>query len=207
MMGCVDFLLRLSSNFTIFMMLFLFLAGLILSIERLFFLHRSRIRAESLTAGVINLLEKRHLTEAMTICEQTPGPLARVLKRMLFLIDRPREVMREEYELQIQWETHLMERRFGSIAMITKVLPSVGFLGTLTALAHGLWKVNRFGPYSSMDCFYGDLVRALTVSTFAIGCNIFFNLCYHFLFGRLKSSVQDLESSSRQLFCHIISLD
>lgn len=204
-MGYVDFLLRLFSNFTIFMMLFLFFAGLFLSLERLFFLHRSRLRAESLTAGVINLLEKKRLTEALAICEQTPGSLARVLKRMLFLRDRPKDLIEAEYGLQIQWETNLMERRFGSIAMITKILPSLGFLGTISAIARGLWKVNNFGPYSSVDCFYGDVVTALAISTFAIGSNIFFNLFYHFLFGRLKSSVQDLESSSRQLFCHLIS--
>ena len=45
-------------------------------IERALSLHRARIRADDFIKGVMNILSRGNITEALSICEDTPGPVA-----------------------------------------------------------------------------------------------------------------------------------
>jgi biopolymer transport protein ExbB len=45
------------------------LVGVVLFIERVLFLHRGQIRAKSFVDGIKNILAKRRLVEALTVCE------------------------------------------------------------------------------------------------------------------------------------------
>ena len=54
------------------------LLGLMLAVERTLYLHRGQIRAKAFVDGLKNILAKRRLVEALTVCEETPGPVAAV---------------------------------------------------------------------------------------------------------------------------------
>ncbi len=54
--------------------------GVMVFVERLLFLHRGQIRAREFLEGIRNILAKRRLVEALTVCEETPGPVAAVVK-------------------------------------------------------------------------------------------------------------------------------
>ncbi|MDV7395394.1 hypothetical protein RZS08_28670, partial [Arthrospira platensis SPKY1] len=49
--------------------------GFIVFAERALFLHRMQVRTQDFLAGIKNLLRKRRLVEALTVCEETPGPV------------------------------------------------------------------------------------------------------------------------------------
>ena len=59
------------------------LVGLMLFIERTLYLHRGQIRAKAFLDGIKNALAKRRLVEALTLCEEAPGPVAAVVKAAL----------------------------------------------------------------------------------------------------------------------------
>ncbi len=62
------------------MMWVLLAFGLILVvvfIERALYLHRGQIRSTAFVSGIKNILAKRRLVEALTVCEETPGPRRR----------------------------------------------------------------------------------------------------------------------------------
>ncbi|MEY2881613.1 MAG: hypothetical protein RLZZ15_3993, partial [Verrucomicrobiota bacterium] len=52
---------------------------LVLVIERALFLHRGQIKRKEFVDGIKNILAKRRLVEALTVCEETPGPVAAVV--------------------------------------------------------------------------------------------------------------------------------
>ena len=61
----------------------LVLVGLValgIFLERALFLHRGQISSTEFLNGIKNLLEKDRLMEALTVCEETPGPVATVVK-------------------------------------------------------------------------------------------------------------------------------
>ena len=61
-------------------LLFVSAIGFILFIERALYLHKGQIGTEDFLNGIRNLLVKKRHVEALTLCEETPGPLAKVVK-------------------------------------------------------------------------------------------------------------------------------
>ena len=108
--------------------------GVMLFIERTLYLHRGQIRAKAFVDGVKNILAKRRLVEALTVCEETPGPVAAVVKAALLHADQSPEVMRFHVQEAAIVELPALERRLGSIAAIAQVAPLVGILGTVLGM-------------------------------------------------------------------------
>ena len=59
------------------LLLLLGLTAVVIFIERALFLHRGQIRSTEFLNGIQNLLQKNRLMEALTVCEETPGPVAK----------------------------------------------------------------------------------------------------------------------------------
>src|SRR5688572_31618285 len=108
--------------------------GVVLFIERTLFFHRGQISSTKFVVGIKNILAKRRLVEALTICEETPGPVAAVVKAALLHADDAPESMRFHVQEAAIIELPALERRLGSIAAIAQVAPLVGLLGTALGL-------------------------------------------------------------------------
>ena len=50
----------------------------VIFLERVFFLHKSHIGVEDFVSGIKNLVNKDRHLEALTLCEETPGPIPRI---------------------------------------------------------------------------------------------------------------------------------
>src|SRR5215207_548733 len=101
-----------------------------LFVERTLYLHRGHIRSTAFIAGLKNILAKRRLVEALTVCEETPGPVAAVVKAALLHAAEPADVMRFHVQEAGIVELPALERRLGTIAAVAQVAPLVGLLGT-----------------------------------------------------------------------------
>jgi biopolymer transport protein ExbB len=197
--------LRVSANLAAVLLPLLLLVGCLLSVERLFFFHRSRLRPELLLLGLQNLLAEGRRKEALALCEETPGPLARVLKRMLLVSDQPLERVEGEYRRQEEWEVQVLERRMGSIALIARTLPLVGFLGTSCALFLGFFRGERLDALASASAFADVVSGAFSSALLGIAGGLAMNLAYHILHGRLRSCVREIHSGAREFFCEWLS--
>ncbi|NBX58868.1 MAG: MotA/TolQ/ExbB proton channel family protein, partial [Opitutaceae bacterium] len=62
------------------LLLLLGLVAAVIFIERTLLLHRAQIRSTEFLSGIKNLLQKNRLMEALTLCEETPGPVAKLIK-------------------------------------------------------------------------------------------------------------------------------
>ena len=130
--------------------------GITLTIERTLYLHRGQIRVRDFIGGIKNILAKRRLVEALTVCEETPGPVAAIVKAALLHAGDDAEAMRFHVQDAAVVELPALERRLGFLAAIAQVAPLVGLLGTVlgmittfvafqsdymkaTALADGMW--------------------------------------------------------------------
>src|SRR4051812_49255638 len=130
-MSGFDFTLFIKGGPMMWVLAALGLLGLMLVIERTLYLHRGQIRAREFVEGLKNILAKRRLVEALTVCEETPGPVAAVVKTALLHADDSADVMRFHVQATAVIELPAIERRLGSIAAIAQVAPLVGLLGTL----------------------------------------------------------------------------
>jgi biopolymer transport protein ExbB len=162
-------------------------------IERGLFLHRGRIRAADFVEGLRNNLRKGRLVEALTVCEQSPGPVPRVIKATLLHSRDGEARMRAAAEEAALLEIPVLERRLGAIGAIAKVAPLLGFLATLIALLRAFLQLKSAGHYANADLFAGDIAGAIVTSAAGLGLAAMAHLGAHFLHGRVRALTHDIE--------------
>lgn len=166
--------------------------------ERFHFLHRGQIRAREFLAGIKNTLKHHRLIEAMTTCEEAPGPVPRIVKAILSHHGESESVMRFAAESVALVEIQPLERRVGSIGAIAKLAPLVGLIGTVLALTRAFWEMHNQGHYATADAFAGDIAAALSATALGLILAAFAHFAHHLLSGRVRSLVHDMEWAAHE---------
>ena len=172
-------------------LLFISLLGFVLFIERSLFLHKGQIGTQDFLSGIKNLVRKKRLVEALTLCEDTPGPMARIMKSALLNYGESRETIRSAIQSAAIVEIPSLERRIGTIAALARVAPLLGFLGTLIAALQALYLLESFNGDSGV--LSRLLAEALITSASGLAISVMALLAYHFLSGRVRALVHDFE--------------
>jgi biopolymer transport protein ExbB len=186
-------------------LLVLALLGLMLVIERTLYLHRGQIRAKAFVDGIKNILAKRRLVEALTVCEETPGPVAAVTKAALLHADDSAEVMRFHVQEAAVVELPALERRLGAIAAVAQVAPLVGLLGTVIGMITTFVAFERGGNYALAGALSAGMWQALLATAGSLMLAAPMHLAYHFLSGRVRSIVRDIEWSGNEIMKYLLT--
>src|ERR1051325_8059735 len=80
------------------LILFTSVVAIAIFFERLFHYHRAQINVTDFVAGIRNLLQRGKQIEALALCDETPGPVAQVVKAAVVNGARTREELREEIQ-------------------------------------------------------------------------------------------------------------
>ena len=172
-------------------LLFISLLGFVLFVERSLFLHKGQIGTQDFLSGIKNLVRKKRLVEALTLCEDTPGPMARIMKSALLNYGKSRETIRSAIQSAAIVEIPTLERRIGTIAALARVAPLLGFLGTIIAALQALYLLDSFNGDSGV--LSRLLAEALITSASGLAISVMAMLAYHFLSGRVRALVHDFE--------------
>ena len=171
---------------------------LMLFIERSLFLHKGQVGSEDFLGGIKNLVAKKRLVEALTLCEDTPGPMARIVKSALLHYGESSDRIRLAIQAAAIVEIPLLERRIGTLAALARIAPLLGFLGTLIAALQALYQLESLNSNSSE---FGRLLsEALITSAFGVAIGVMATLAHHFLFGRVRALVHDFEWAGHTLY-------
>ncbi len=100
-------------------------------IERALHCHRAQINSAEFLNGVRNVLKRDNVVEAVSICDATPGPVARLVKTAILNRDKGRERVREAVEEAGSLEVPLLEEKLNLLATIAQIAPLLGLLGTI----------------------------------------------------------------------------
>jgi len=175
------------------------LAALVVFIERALFLHRAQIRSTEFLNGIKNLLKKDRLMEALTLCEETPGPVAKLVKAGLRHAGDDEQAMRFAVQEAALAELPVLERRISALAAIAQIAPLFGLLGTLLGMIKTFWLFNQGGNYATPTVLAGGMWEALLTAAAGLAVAIPVHLGRHFLAGRVRSLVQDMEWAGNEL--------
>jgi biopolymer transport protein ExbB len=200
-----DFNLLAKGGPMMWLLAVLALIGVMLFVERTLFLHRGQIRAKAFVDGIKNTLAKRRLVEALTICEETPGPVAAVVKAALLHAGDSADEMRFHVQEAGIVELPALERRLGSIAAIAQVAPLVGLLGTVLGMISTFVAFERAGNYAMSGVLAGGMWQALLTAAASLMLAIPAHLAYHFLSGRVRAIVRDVEWSGNEIMKYLLT--
>ena len=186
------------------LLLLLGVAALVIFIERALFLHRGQIRSAEFLGGIKNLLQKGRLMEALTLCEETPGPVAAMVKAGLRHTTDDEAAMRFAIQEAALAELPVLERRIGSLAAIAQMAPLLGLLGTLLGMIKTFWLFNQGGNYATPAVLAGGMWEALLTAATGLAVAIPTHLARHFLSGRVRALVHDMEWVGNDLLRHLL---
>jgi biopolymer transport protein ExbB len=92
-----------------------------------------------------------------------------------------------------------IERRVGTLAAIARVAPLLGLLGTVTGMIEAMYGVKLGGAYANMGTVSGAFAEALITTAFGLAIAVLTHLSYHFLTGRVRALVNDMEYAGHEM--------
>jgi biopolymer transport protein ExbB len=202
-MSVFDFSLFAKGGPMMWVLLLLGIITLMLFLERVLFLHRGQIRSTEFIGGIKNILSKRRIVEALTVCEETPGPVAAVVKAALLHADDDGEKMRFYVQEAAVVEIPVLERRLGAIAAIAQVAPLVGLLGTILGMITTFLAFEK--DYMTASALSAGMWQALLSTAGSLMLAIPAHLAHHFLTGRVRAIVRDVEWAGNEIMKYLIT--
>lgn len=171
-------------------------------IERALHCHRSQINSTEFLNGVRNVLKRDNVVEAISICDATPGPVARLVKTAILNRDKGRERVREAVEEAGLTEVPLLEEKLNLLATIAQIAPLLGLLGTIIGFMDvfgGLQADGLYAHLSGEHSLADGIWRALICAAAGIAVAIFSHAGYNYLVSRVNKIVLDMERASGEI--------
>src|ERR1039457_5892520 len=164
-------------------------------IERVLYCHRSQINSAEFLNGVRNVLKRNNVVEAFSICDATPGPVARIVKTAILNRDKGRERVREAVEEAGLTEVPLLEERLNLLATIAQIAPLLGLLGTILGFMDVFQKLQGEGLYAHINgpnSLGGGIYNALICAAAGIAVAIPAHAVYNYLVSRINKIVLEM---------------
>ncbi|MCX6904468.1 MAG: MotA/TolQ/ExbB proton channel family protein [Verrucomicrobia bacterium] len=165
-------------------------------VERVLFYHRAQINSMEFLAGIRNVLRRDNVVEAISICEATPGPVARLVKVAILNRDKGREVVRETLEDAGLIEVPRLEERLSLLATIAQVSPLLGLLGTVLGFIDVFTVLQGSGAQAHLEQLSGGIWKALISTAAGLAVAIPSYAAYNYLVNRVSVIVLDMERAA-----------
>src|SRR5271170_1924612 len=173
--------------------------ALVVFIERVLHCHRAQINSTEFLNGVRNVVKRDNVVEAISICDATPGPVARLVKTAILNRDKGRERVREAVEEAGLAEVPLLEEKLNLLATIAQIAPLLGLLGTIIGLMEIFRQVQEAGLYANLELFARGVWKSLICAGTGIAVAILAQAGYNYLVSRINQIVLDMERAAGEI--------
>lgn len=173
------------------------LMALAVFLEKVFQFHRDEINVRELLHGLINVLKRDGLVEALTLCDSTPGPAARLVGAAILAYQRGDSDLRQAVDDAALEELPKLERRINLLGTLGFVLPLMGFLGTVLGMLR-VFETLKTSENFSAD-IGGAVTMALITTAAALSAAIPCYLGYNYLVARVNAITLDMEKAALEI--------
>jgi biopolymer transport protein ExbB len=168
-------------------------------IERLLHCHRAQINSTEFLNGVRTVLRRDNVVEAVSICDATPGPVARLVKTAILAREQGREHVRESLEDAGLAEVPRLEARLDLLATIAQIAPMLGLLGTVLGLIRIFMDMEAAGQYAHFNQLAQGVWMALISAGAGLAVAIPTQAGHNYLVNRVNLIVLDMERASNEI--------
>src|SRR6476661_16644 len=135
--------------------------AVVVFIERFLHCHRAQINSTEFLNGVRTVLKRENVVEALSICDATPGPVARLVKTAILNRDNGRERVREALEEAGLAEVPRLEEKLNLLATIAQLAPLLGLLGTVIGFMKTYILMKESGVHADVTMLFNGIWPAL----------------------------------------------
>ena len=179
------------------------LSTVVVFLERLLHLRRARIVYQDFLKGIFTVLDRGNTQEALTISEETPGPVACLVRTAIQHRHEDRETIRQALTDVGHAEISRMERRLVALATIAQIAPLLGLLGTVLGILDTVLVMRAQTPVVQVLDVTDGMLRALITTgaglMVALPCYGMFNL----LVINVDRIVLDMEQAASEVTAYM----
>jgi biopolymer transport protein ExbB len=168
-------------------------------IERFLHCHRAQINSTEFLNGVRTVLKRNNVVEALSICDATPGPVARLVKTAILNRDQGRERVREALEEAGSAEVPRLEEKLNLLATIAQLAPLIGLLGTVLGFIQTFGSMQKAGLNAHVGDLSTGIWQALVCTAAGLAVAIPAHAAYNYLVHRVNSIVLDMERAASDI--------
>lgn len=182
--------------------LLILLAGavaIVVFVERFFHCHRAQINSTEFLNGVRNVLRRDNVVEAISICDATPGPVARLVKTAILNRDNGRDRVRESLEEAGLVEVPRLEEKLNLLATIAQLAPLLGLFGTVIGLMKTFDGILAQESSATIKDLSNGVWAAMICCAAGLAVSIPAHAAYNYLVSRVNSIVLDMERAATEI--------
>ena len=173
--------------------------ALVVFFQRVLHYHRAQINSMEFLNGVRNVLKRDNVVEALSICDATPGPVARLVKVAILNRERGRDGVREALEEAGLVEVPPLEDKLNLLATIAQIAPLMGLLGTVLGFIEIFSVLQSKTTLANMQDLSGGVWQALICTAAGLAVAIPCYAAYNYLVSRVNAIVLDMEKAATEI--------
>jgi biopolymer transport protein ExbB len=183
----------------LYLILLMSAVAVVVFVERFLHFHRAQINSLEFLNGVRTVLKRDNVVEALSICDATPGPVARLVKTAILSRDHGRERVREALEEAGLAEVPRLEEKLNLLATIAQLSPLLGLLGTVLGFMRTFAQMQGSGVHATIDQLSSGIWQALVCAAAGLAVSIPAHAGYNYLVSRVNSIVLDMERAATEI--------
>ncbi len=183
----------------IWLIIFVSAVAIVVFIQRVLHYHRAQINSMEFLNGVRNVLKRDNVVEALSICDATPGPVARLVKVAILNREKGREGVREALEEAGLIEVPPLEDKLNLLATIAQISPLMGLLGTVLGFIHIFSVLQSKSTLATPQDLSLGIWQALICTAAGLAVSIPSYAAYNYLVSRVNAIVLDMEKAATEI--------
>jgi len=176
----------------------------ILFLERLFHLHRAQIKQDDFLSGIYTIVNRGNTAEAISICDETPGPVAHMVRTALLHADEPPDQLKQTIAKAGLSEIPRLEKNLGGVLTIAQVSPLLGLMGTVIGLIRVFMAMEQSAPLAEISDISAGIWQSLVTTAVGLCVSIPSFAAYNFLLSRVERITLNMEYASEDLYRFLV---
>ncbi len=168
-------------------------------LEKLFYLHRVQVNVGDLVRGLVNVLKRGNVVEAVSLCDDTPGPAAHVLRSAILSYEQGEEDVGRAIEDAALDEIPRLESRMNILATIAYIAPLLGLLGTVLGMIDVFSQIKEVGAFVNSKNLASGISKALYTTGGGLCVAIPCYIAYNYLVSRIEAITLDMEKAASEI--------
>lgn len=176
------------------------LIAMFIFFQKTFQFHREEVNVRELVRGLENVLRRNGFVEAISLCDNTPGPAARVLSSAILAYERKDEDLQQAIDDACLEELPKLEKNIDILSTIGFIAPLLGLLGTVLGMMETFETVNVTSSMALSSSELAGTIRMALITTagglaVAIPCYV----AYNYLVSRVNAITLDMEKAASEI--------
>ncbi len=173
--------------------------GMAIFAERFMYYHRVQIALGDFLKGIRNCIRRNSHVEAISICNDAPGPVAQVARTAILKHDRSRSEIREAIEATAIHEERRLEKNLPVLWTVAQISPLLGLMGTVIGMMHAFRSIEQQEKLITARDLAGGVWEALIATALGLAVAIPTYVAYNYLVSRKNEMVRDMELCATEL--------